>query len=186
MKDLIKNDLPNFPDEIIEDWILGHYSSWPPSNLLNCDPKLLFRSLDFWKNVEWSLEDFQYSDFSFSEDPGSAILATAGSFSFDTKNPLSIFEEITGKRYVDILSYTLEHGKSPKPVSLLREQDTFSIADGHHRIYALRVATSITNKLGEMDGEYLQKFKALLKEKWNVDSIKPPIQVQKVWIATPR
>ena len=183
LKTKIREDLTNFPEEIVEEWVLGHHRRWPPEDVSNCGPVFLFKSLDFWKNVSWNLIDMEVSDFSFSDDPDNAIYAIAGSFSFDTEDPSSIFREITSERSIEILSYILEHGEFPKPPCLLSQDGNYEIADGHHRLYALRVATAVDNKLKEMNESSNVEFDSLLKEVWNIKSRTRPQSNQKVWLA---
>ena len=60
----IKRDLPTWPDEVIEDWLLPLANrpdtGWPPPEPLGNHPwKYILggRPLSWWKEVTWSLEE---------------------------------------------------------------------------------------------------------------------------------
>ena len=65
----IKKDLPDFPDEVIDMWLLPLANqqgmSWPPPNPFGTSrwQWLLGENLDWWKKVDWKLED---TDCSFN------------------------------------------------------------------------------------------------------------------------
>lgn len=137
LKKQIKEELSNFPDEVLEEWVFGHYGrKWPPVDVSDCGPVFLSKSLEFWKKVKWGSQvvDIAGLDLSSSED---AIFAIYSNFVFDPEDPKSIFEDIKGERYIKILSYILEYGVCPGYICLLNEDGKYTIADGHHRIYAL-------------------------------------------------
>jgi hypothetical protein len=51
----IKRDLPLFPDEVVDTWLLpiAEDAGWPPVPFSRWDRILLQRPVAFWRNLRW-------------------------------------------------------------------------------------------------------------------------------------
>jgi hypothetical protein len=59
----IKNDLPDWPDDVIDQWLLylanREDTGWPPPNALGTHPWAFIlghRPISWWRDVSWNLE----------------------------------------------------------------------------------------------------------------------------------
>jgi len=179
----IKKDLPNFPDEVIQDWLL------PPANDIKWPPKhqrwegILFgRAVEFWRAKKWEKRNIDLSKIIFSQDTKKISDELYKAYILGQNN-LYMREIKNGKlRCKDALSYLLENGKFPKPIHLLFEQNQYSIVDGNHRFVAwraaLKIAREIANAEKEEEYEKIKKF----QEKLGIESIAHVLTEQEVWV----
>lgn len=142
---LIKDSLPNFPDEVIEDWLLPFAESegWPPQLGYDGIPlerwRYLFglRPFSFFQTLDWKkeykhisiyeiVEKFQIVLFQIFE---AAILGRQNEMSFGISN--------LKERFESVVRHIKTHGSMPKPPALLLEKDNrYYIFDGNHRLSA--------------------------------------------------
>ena len=71
MFDTIKKDLPNFPNEVIRDWLeplaKGQGLGWPPPEQSRWTKIFLNEPLDFWQNTIWNKEKINPKDLPLTE-----------------------------------------------------------------------------------------------------------------------
>jgi len=187
----IKRDLPNFPAEIIEDWLLPRAKDlgWPPTHQ-NWQGILFTKDIEFWSSVSWLQEDKNLLEMSWSKTTLNIINDLQSAYALDEKNIYHSLLGMSGKtRYLSALKYLFEHGSFPKPICLLKEGGNgYSVVDGHHRFVAWKVSYTLINTLNKIQSTVFEdkanSFRETLQRKWGIDSIKPFSPIQRVWIAS--
>lgn len=184
MFDKIKTDLPNFPDEIIKDWLISHMcaESWPPDlHSASWRGILLKKSLDFWKGVEWRKIELDLENIYFSGESNNALKEMNDAYVLKQQNA---FTGVGEKRFIDAFIYFLRKGIFPKPILLLKEGDTYEIADGHHRCLAWVTARRMYQLLIDSPSDEKTRLVESLKHKYSIDEVVMPPKTQNVWVAS--
>lgn len=190
--EIIKKDLPNFPDEVIKDWIEPYYEKhgWPPVDTWN--GVLFNENFEFWKEVEWKKESLDLTKIKYSNE-WSKVFSDLY-FAYIQKNINDTFfgRELgeTGKaRLFSALLYILETGFFPKPICLLLKNNEFSIVDGNHRFLAwqflLETNYQLENLSLENKIEKLKDLKSSYSKSWGHinDKVSDLSKTQEVWVA---
>ena len=166
----IKSALPNFPDEVIREWMLPYtrICGWPPCERpcaadrrksLQCGRwKGIFAGEDLgfwsgvaWNNIELDLDARQLCPFSLKNIVSIISIGTG------IKPPAagSLYSELflesspeTKERFLNSAKYLGKHGTFPAPPTLLRKPDALSIVDGNHRIAAYIYLRAISQGAG--------------------------------------
>ena len=180
----IKQDLSNFPDEVIEDWLLPFANDikWPPKHQ-RWEGILFGRTVEFWQVKKWKKQDIDLSEIIFSQNTIEIFNGLYEAYILGQDN-LYIREIKNGQlRFQKALLYLLKNGKFPKPIYLLSEQNQYSIVDGNHRFIAwhtaLKMAEEIAIARKKEEHEQIKKF----QERWKIKSIAHVSAKQEVWIA---
>jgi len=141
---LIKDSLPNFPDEVIKEWLLPFAESegWPPQlgydgvplnqwrYLLGLRPFVLFQRLD-WKK--------EYKHISIHEiviEYQQALVQIFEAAILGRQNIMSSRISNLKERFESVVRYIKTHGSMPKAPALLLEKGKYYILDGNHRLSA--------------------------------------------------
>lgn len=140
----LKETLPNFPAEVLEEWLLPYALSegWPPapsgSAALSGRWRYLLKNqpLDYWRSMEWSMVERHVSihdlDSEFQKIMVQMVLgAIQGQFNLYS----SQIKDLT-PRFNRIKEHFSQFGTHPKPPALLAEPHGLTIADGNHRMAA--------------------------------------------------
>ena len=95
----IKTDLPNFPEEVIKDWIepFAKKYGWPPSGA-DWQGVLFGKSFEFWKTVTWEKKNLDLTKLTYSSDTLHINDQTKKAYVMKEKNFFS-----TMKRHIFIL-----------------------------------------------------------------------------------
>ncbi|VXB07034.1 conserved hypothetical protein [Luteimonas sp. 9C] len=140
----LKATLPNFPDEILEDWLLPYAISegWPPFGEDGAPrgsrwPYLLEKKpQDYWTSTNWSLHHGHIAldelDPRTQESIAQMILAAAKG----EENLYSASIPDLKERFDRILSHLTSKGTLPGAPTLLKHDDGYRVVDGNHRIAA--------------------------------------------------
>jgi hypothetical protein len=133
----IKADLPNFPDEVIEDWLLYFANEpnvgWPPPVPLG-DHRwagiLGDRPLSWWRRLTWNKEWVNCGYYSLARKTCGVVKKmmkdiTSGAVSADEK-----------RRYTQAFQHILENGTFYRPLVAMKLSGTLLVLDGNHRIGA--------------------------------------------------
>jgi hypothetical protein len=163
----IKKDLPDWPDEIIDDWLLYFANEpdggWPPPEPLG-DHRwagiLGDRPLSWWKAVTWEKESVACSLDCLAPKTqaiASQMIAETGSGKADPE---------TKRRYQQALQPILDTGAFFKPLVAMKFTEGLLVLDGTHRIGAFCGAQGLPDA-----------WFAKVKKK------RPPLE-QDVWIGT--
>jgi len=140
----LKQDLPNFPEEVLTDWLepFARTNGWPPV-LDSCQlPQgrwkyiLIGRPLGYWQSLRWEKVERHLSvqDLSTREQEKivkMALAAVAGQVNIYSDSIPDLKQ-----RFFNVVSYLVEHGTLPKAPSLIQDPDGIQIMDGNHRIAA--------------------------------------------------
>jgi hypothetical protein len=163
----IKNDLPAWPDQVIDEWLLylanRGDTGWPPPNPLGDHPWafiLGYRPIPWWREVTWKLEKIDCNFANLSQFTKSIVTQMLAETNDETA------DEGTKRRFNDAFHYILNNAALPKPLITMRLADGLSIIDGNHRIAAF---------CG------LQKMPV---EKFERRGLQKPAPEQEVWIGT--
>jgi hypothetical protein len=167
----IKKDLPNFPDEVIDMWILPLASQsttgWPPPNPFGSSRWqwiLGEKNLDWWKKVNWKLEETDCSFGKLARGTQNTIQNMLASHIDGEENAYGADPE----RFFNQLVYVLKHGKFCKPIAVVPVESGLSVVDGNNRIAAHACVLSAS-----FPAEFARK-----------GSVQLPSQVQRVWRGT--
>jgi hypothetical protein len=168
----IKKDLPHWPDEIIEQWLLklanrGPDTGWPPPEPLgNHAWKYILggRPLSWWKAVSWKLES---SDLTFDTLCAASKRIIRDMLDGHVNGRPNAISRIANSRirFLTAGKYVSEHGTLPEPPLVIRLTDGLSVLDGNHRVAAL-------------------SFRRLASERIvNISGVAPE-KTHKVWVAS--
>jgi hypothetical protein len=139
----IKTDLPDWPDDVIDQWLLklanrGPDTGWPPPEDLNGHAWryiLGCRSLAWWKNVTWTLEELDFDYAALSLGTKRIVNAMIDGHINDKPNLYSSMPD-SMTRFQAVGRYIAKHGVFPKPPVAIRLVDGLSVLDGNHRVAA--------------------------------------------------
>ncbi len=191
MFETIKKDLPNFPDEIIQDWIEPYYEKhgWPPQG--NWNGVLFTESFEFWKNVKWRKESLDLTTAEYSDEWMKVFRDMFRAYTQKSEN--TFFGRMMGEsgpiRWLNAARYLLETGIFPKPICLLLKDGKFSVVDGNHRFVAWHFLLQVSYELEKLaHDERMEKLRELAKgfsEKWGsgTGEVSELSKIQEVWIA---
>lgn len=152
----ISDFLPNFPEDIIEQWIgyYAVYNGWPPKGNINDVPKgdwgskLLSRPLSFWQKIKWHDQFINLNKITFNYAVDTTLDQIIMAQAVSETNDYSILMGKENKaRFDRIVTYILKNGGLPRKPILICNNKIFEIADGMHRIAAYIFLSSLQYKL---------------------------------------
>lgn len=142
----IKNDLPEWPDDVIEQWL--HYFAneadcgWPPPDPLGnhrWNGLLGSKPLSWWKNVTWQKEAVTCGLASLT--PKARTDVTRIMVDMDS----GVADASTKKRVAQPWIYVRDHGIFPRPLVMMKKADGLSLIDGSHRMAAFEMIQRLTD-----------------------------------------
>ena len=188
----IEKELPNFPREIIEQWLLPFAEDygWPPNEEWREKwQKTLTLSLEEWRNMNWKLETWDMTNFPLSFQGQACLTGMQKCYWLGEENTYTKLKtEGNGlNRHLRALQYILEHGEFPFPIVAREDFDFaflhglggFRLMDGNHRLLAWHTAAKLHQELAELPDERIEQCKKELK----ISNIVPLSVRQEVWIA---
>jgi len=162
----IKKDLPDWPDEVIEEWLVylanRADTGWPPPDPLSGSWAGILggRPLSWWRDVTWAKETVDCSLGNLA--PKTHGIATR----IRAEINLGTADDGTKRRFNHALHYILTNGTFPNPVSAMIVNGRLLAMDGNHRVAAITAAQILPD--------------SLLKEKgWHKAASK-----QEIWVGT--
>jgi hypothetical protein len=139
----IKRDLPDWPDEVIEEWLLKlanrSDTGWPPPEPLGNHPwKYILgaRPLSWWKEVTWTLEEHQMNFDALAKNSKRIVKDMIDGHINRVPNTYFGWPE-SKARFLSAGQYVSQYGTFPKPPMAVRLDDGLSVLDGNHRMTAL-------------------------------------------------
>lgn len=149
----IKLYLPNFPPEVLVEWLLPYAISegWPPSSSVEAVPKgrwrylLRRRSLSYWRSVSWQKVERRISIYELSPEYQEIMVQMTLGAVAGQRNLYSTSIPDLKQRFDKIVEYICEHATLPKPPVLLDEEEGISILDGNHRMAAYFYCRGVFN-----------------------------------------
>lgn len=141
----IKKTLSNFPDEVIEIWLLPFANSegWP----LKIGPDglplerwrylLMKKPLEYFRKMKWTKEEKHISIHEIEAKSQSSLVQIFEAAILNRNNMMSasIFDLKT--RFDGVVDYIRHYGRMPKePILYRHENGKYKILDGNHRLAA--------------------------------------------------
>ena len=135
----IKKDLPNFPDQVVRDWIqpFAEDEGWPP---ITERWKYLLKemNLERWRKVTWDLEERDFTKLSLSSECMFSLQEMLRAYINDEDNVYKRDLGERGKERFHVqLHYLIDNGALSSPPVLVDHGDGLEIMDGNHRVAAL-------------------------------------------------
>lgn len=136
--------LPNFPDEVLADWLLPYAKSegWPPAPSESEKPlkrwRYLLRNqpLSYWRSLRWEKVERHVSISELNRESQEIMVHMVLGALKDQINLYSSSIPDLKERFSRIVAYIKEHGVLPRPPALIREPTGLGILDGNHRMAA--------------------------------------------------
>lgn len=143
-RELLKRALPNFPDSLLEEWLVPYVLDLVPSVTDRGLKILSGRTIDFWQTISWSLEKIDFVDVVQSRLTQVCIFALIqmdeGYFK-GSENKYSREIPNGKERTLQALKFIQEHRVFPgRPVFFVEPNGALEILDGNHRILAFILA----------------------------------------------
>ena len=138
MKELILQDLPNFPEDVIAQWLVpfAETDGWPP--IADRWKYLLTNTnLDYWKNFTWTLEEVSFETLKLTREAESQIAGLLEAYVLGVNNIYS--QQIGGnglERFQFQLAFIKKNKQLIRPPVLVNHGKGYDIMDGNHRIAA--------------------------------------------------
>lgn len=178
---LIKTDLPNFPDDVITDWLLPYAErmGWPPTG--SRWAAILPNGIGFWKNVKWEQKKITI-DVPLTVPAASAIMGMHASYNLKQDNAYAQIDN-GNERYMSAVKHFAETGKLPKPIVLLKQPGGLhDIMDGSHRYLAWNATVKLHKELQQVDDERRRAFLDKIKTGWGITNVAALQPTQDAWI----
>lgn len=140
----LKETLPEFPAEVLEDWLLPYANSegWPPAKDNDSVPEgrwrflLGGRTLSQLRNIKWQEQNRHLSIYELRADYQQICVdMVLGAIQGHVNLYSSSIKDLP-ERFHSILNYLREHGSLPKAPTLLSSPTGFQVLDGNHRLSA--------------------------------------------------
>jgi hypothetical protein len=143
----IKKDLPTWPDDVIEQWLLyladRKDTGWPPPDPLGDHPWthiLSDKPVAWWSMVQWKLQKIDCSLAKLSKDTKARVLEIYDvAVSKSKKDEYNLI-----RRHNESLFYLLHNGTFPKPIIATAVASGLNVLDGSHRVTGLYSAQQMT------------------------------------------
>lgn len=140
----IRATLPNFPDEILREWLLpfAKTEGWPPADGPYEMPKgrwkylLTRRALAYWSNLQWQKVQSHISANALTPRSLQIIVSLAMGAICGEVNIYTMQITNLKERFFQVIDHLKEYGTLPKPPVLVKRPSGFDIIDGNHRLAA--------------------------------------------------
>ncbi len=172
MKSIIQDTLPNFPDDIIDQWILPFVDTdgWPPTDeqgkLRNGWRFILGKDMAYWRSIKWELKESELLSEHLGRMSKSQINDIFQVAVLGASNHMSQIYDLKA-RFDQVVTYISVNGTYPRPPILVVMDAQYEIMDGNHRVSAYFYCVGAFAKAPNL--EVVQKTK----------------RHQRMWIGTP-
>jgi hypothetical protein len=144
MIETLKRDLPNFPPEVLSEWLEPYAKSegWPPAHNYEQLPHgrwaylLCLQPLNYWRALQWRKVELHVSIHDLSKSDQEKVVAMVLAAVAGQSNIYSISIPNLKERFFSVVAYLAEHGSLPKPPVIIKDAQGLNIVDGHHRMAA--------------------------------------------------
>lgn len=141
---VLKSSLPNFPCEVLEEWLLPYATSegWPPADTddsaLRGRWRYLLKNmpLEFWKSLTWNKVQRHISIQDLSNSCQEVMVSMVLAAIENHNNIYSASIPDLKERFHRIVAHIRATGNLPCPPVLICEGDGLGIVDGNHRMAA--------------------------------------------------
>ncbi len=149
----LKETLPNFPDEVLEDWLLpyANQEGWPPAKDQVSTPEgrwrylLSNRPLAELRRINWQEQNRHLSIHELHVEYQQICAAIVLGAVQGQVNLYSSSIKDLPQRFQSILDHLRAHGSLPKAPALLATPEGFRVLDGNHRLSAYFYASGYFN-----------------------------------------
>jgi hypothetical protein len=159
----IKADLPMWPDDVADQWLLGLANrgadtGWPPPEDMSNSWKYILgrRPLSWWKSVTWKLEERDL-DFNVLTLQSQSIVRDMLDNHLNNTRPIYSVGSDGKVRFLLAANYIMKNGSFPKPIVAMDVEGGLSVIDGNHRMSALCLCQLKPNMALSMGGVQLRK-----------------------------
>ena len=143
LKTQIIKDLPNFPVDVVEQFLLPYAEDfgWPPGKReddLNNNWKYILRKNDliYWREVKWNKKTLKLSPHNLLPKDIEIVVNLMQANVQGKTTLFSLAMPKSKERFDRICSYLKREGMFPKTVAIEQIGDRFRIVDGSHRLSA--------------------------------------------------
>jgi hypothetical protein len=150
----IKKDLPHWPEEVIEEWLVylanRDDTGWPPPDPISGSWAGILgdRPLSWWRKVTWEKTTVDCSIDALA--PKTHGIVTSMRAEVAAKKA----DAVTQRRFNHALHYILTNGAFPKPLVAMKDNGHLLVLDGNHRVAAFTAAQSIPDAMLKAKGWY--------------------------------
>lgn len=166
----IKADLPDWPDDVIEQWLLYHANSpetgWPPPEPFGASrwSLLLNRPWSWWQGVHWTEAQSPLTLDTLCKDDQITQVEMADAYFGGKRNSYSQIES-GPRRVFNVMQHLREEGLLPRPIVALETNGGgLTAVDGSHRLCALQCYRGVPVSVLQQKG-------------WH-----PPLDLQPLWL----
>lgn len=143
MKTQVIKDLPNFPEDVVEQFLLPYAEElgWPPGKCEN-DPSnhwkyiLRLNDLTYWRQVRWNKKTLKLFPLKLLPKDLEIVVGLMRANVQGQINIYSITMPNSKERFERICTYLKNEGVYPRTVAIEQIGDRFRIIDGSHRLAA--------------------------------------------------
>ena len=137
--DIMKADLPDMPDEVIDGWLATHYNrfGWPPR--VDNEWRYVLRpgnDLSYLQGLKWQKEAMHLPPQALSPKDLQIVTDLYETHVLNRQTFYTMMMSDGRERFTRCCEYLKEHGTFPHPVILQRRTEGFWILDGNHRLTA--------------------------------------------------
>ena len=137
--EIIKADLPNTPDDIINTWLLTYFKKlgWQPK--IDNDWRYILgvgRGLEFLQSMQWHKDCIEITPNNLTPKSLGIIIDL---FNTHVLRQHTVYSVMMGDglgRFNRCVAYLKEYGEFPCPVILEQTDNGYRVLDGNHRITA--------------------------------------------------
>ncbi|WP_163267011.1 hypothetical protein [Chelativorans alearense] len=137
----IKANLPEWPDDVIDQWLLPHSEregfGWPPSSPFNRSEwrYVMCRPVVWWQAVTWTKLQTALEPDDLSAEQLRTVNGMIGAYFKGDYNAYRMIA--TGpKRVFGVLEFLRANGDLPRMPVAVMDNDGLHIVDGNHRVVA--------------------------------------------------
>lgn len=141
----LRNQLPNFPEEIIEAWLAPFVKDigWPPGNRKDIHNRWRYilsrKGLAFWSAIDWELTDYEFSFKSLDNNSRETVNYLIEGYFKGQPNFVTVQLTDGKERIRSLGNYISQHGVWPVPIVVMSQPGGLRIIDGNHRATTLLV-----------------------------------------------
>ena len=143
MKAKIIKDLPNFPEDVIKQFLIPYAKKlgWPPGNTKK-DPSnrwkyiLRLNDLTYWREIKWNKKSLKLSPYKLLTKDFKIVTDLIQANVMGQMTDISSCMPDSKERFDYICTYLKQNGVYPKTVAIEQLGKKFRIIDGCHRMAA--------------------------------------------------
>lgn len=144
----IARDLPRFPTEVIDEWLvpIAEVLGWPPAVIPDFKPKdhwdevLAGQPLSYYQTLAWSRESRCLTLFDYAPEVREELAEMVAGAFLERPNRYALSRPDLRQQIESVLEYLAEHHRLPVAPALQRLNRGLVILDGKNRMAAYCLA----------------------------------------------